>query len=136
MARLRFTIRAPVCWNVVLPVEKFSSNGELCLNCLCQPRGQAHIDTSAVLDGWSRYYPPDVFESLWQNLEDLVRRQNLCAPDEVLEELSKKLDDAFAWAKRQEGMFVELDDDVQAATTEILAAYPQLSKGRPIENKC
>jgi hypothetical protein len=24
-----------------LPVEDFSSNGELCLNCLCQPRGQA-----------------------------------------------------------------------------------------------
>src|SRR5579859_7821370 len=42
-ARLRFTNRAPVCCNVVLPVEKFSSNGQLCLNCLCQPRGQAQI---------------------------------------------------------------------------------------------
>ena len=27
-----------------MPVERFSANGELCLNCLCQPRGQAHID--------------------------------------------------------------------------------------------
>lgn len=25
-----------------LPVENFSSNGELCLNCLCQPTIQAH----------------------------------------------------------------------------------------------
>jgi len=39
-ARLRFTSRAPVCCNVVLPVEIFSSNGQLCLNCLCQPRGK------------------------------------------------------------------------------------------------
>ena len=40
-ARFRFTSRAPVCCNVVLPVEIFSANGEQCLNCLCQPRGQA-----------------------------------------------------------------------------------------------
>jgi len=26
-----------------LLVEEFSSNGEVCLNCLCQPRGQAQL---------------------------------------------------------------------------------------------
>jgi hypothetical protein len=45
-ARLRFTSWAPVCCNVVLPLEEFSSNGQLCLNCLRQPRGQVHIPTS------------------------------------------------------------------------------------------
>jgi hypothetical protein len=29
-----------------LPVEIFSSNGQLCLNCLCQPRGQAQQDNT------------------------------------------------------------------------------------------
>src|SRR5258708_7225069 len=48
MARLRFTNRFRVCDNVTLPVETFSSNGEQCLNCLCQTRGQAHA--VAVLD--------------------------------------------------------------------------------------
>src|ERR1700733_15088581 len=48
MARLRFTNRVRVCCNVVLPVEYFSSNGQLCLNCLCQPRGQAHSLTSQL----------------------------------------------------------------------------------------
>ncbi len=38
--------RAPVCCNVGLPVEYFSSNGQLCLNCLCQSRGQAHISST------------------------------------------------------------------------------------------
>ncbi len=47
MARFRFANRAPVCCNVSLPVEyHFSSNGHLCLNCLCQSRGQAHIVSS------------------------------------------------------------------------------------------
>src|ERR1700693_2335900 len=32
-----------VCYERVWPVEIFSANGELCLNCLCQPRGQAHF---------------------------------------------------------------------------------------------
>src|SRR5665213_1415061 len=43
MARLRFTNRVRVCCNVVLPVEFFSSNRQLCLNCLCHSRGQAHL---------------------------------------------------------------------------------------------
>jgi hypothetical protein len=42
-ARRRFTSRAPVCGKVVLPVEGFSANGQQCLNCLCQPRGQAQF---------------------------------------------------------------------------------------------
>jgi ABC-type lipoprotein release transport system permease subunit len=31
-----------------LPVEQFSANGEQCLNCLCQPRGQAHLGAYAL----------------------------------------------------------------------------------------
>jgi hypothetical protein len=37
----RFTSRPPVCCTIALQVERFSSNDQLCLNCLCQPRGQA-----------------------------------------------------------------------------------------------
>ena len=33
-----------VCCNIVLPVESFSSNGQPCLNCLCQPRGQRRTE--------------------------------------------------------------------------------------------
>jgi hypothetical protein len=40
--RLRFANRATVCSTLVLPVEECSSNGELCLNWLSHPRGQAH----------------------------------------------------------------------------------------------
>jgi hypothetical protein len=40
-ARLRFTNRGTVCSKLVLPVEEFTANGELPLNCLSHPRGQA-----------------------------------------------------------------------------------------------
>jgi len=33
----------PACYEMVLPVEEISANGEQCLNCLSQPRGQPHI---------------------------------------------------------------------------------------------
>ena len=46
MARLRFTNRYPVCDKVTLPVDIFSANGEKCLNCLCQLRGQAQIEVN------------------------------------------------------------------------------------------
>lgn len=30
------------------------------------------IDTSAILDGWRRHYPPDVFPGLWTRMEGLI----------------------------------------------------------------
>src|SRR5215472_15026330 len=41
MARLHFANRYRICGTVGLLVENFSSNGKVCLNHLCQPRGQA-----------------------------------------------------------------------------------------------
>src|SRR3972149_394297 len=55
------------------------------------------IDTSALLDAWVRWYPPDLFPKLWQNIEALVIEQRLLATEEVLIELEKK-DDAFVIA--------------------------------------
>ena len=30
------------------------------------------IDTSSILDAWTRYYPPDVMPGLWKQLEELI----------------------------------------------------------------
>lgn len=37
--------------DVVLPVERFSSNGPLCINFLCQPRRQVPIELKIVIVG-------------------------------------------------------------------------------------
>lgn len=89
------------------------------------------IDTSSLLDGWVRYYPPDVFPSFWRNLEAMIAAGELISPDEVLRELAKKEGDTLhQWAKRHEALFHPLDEVVQRATAEILTAFPRLVDSR------
>jgi predicted nuclease of predicted toxin-antitoxin system len=84
------------------------------------------IDTSALLDGWARHYPPDVFPSLWSLIEGMIKVGELLSPDEVLAELSQKDDAVYQWAKTNSAMFVPLDEDIQRATQEILDQFPRL----------
>lgn len=84
------------------------------------------IDTSAILDGWTRHYPREAFPGLWRHLEEMIRSGDLRASEEVMYELEKKEDEAFAWASAQDNFFVPMDDKVQDAVSEILAAHPRL----------
>ena len=84
------------------------------------------VDTSAILDGWRRHYPPEAFPGLWQRLGELIRNGDLRATEEVLRELEKRDDDVHAWAMAQEGFFVPLDDAVQDAVSEILRDHFKL----------
>lgn len=93
------------------------------------------IDTSAILDGWVRQYPPDVFPSLWDNIESMIDSAELVAPEEVLFELLQKDDDAHKWAKKNQRMFVPLDEEIQRATQEIPFAFPRLVGGMKDRNR-
>jgi hypothetical protein len=84
------------------------------------------IDTSAILDGWRRFYPPDVFPALWQRLETLVMSGDLAATEEVLRELERKDDEVCEWAKAREGLFVPIDEPIQVAVADLLGRYRRL----------
>lgn len=84
------------------------------------------IDTSALLDGWIRYYPPDIFPGLWRRIEDLIGQGALRATEEVLEELKRKDDDVFKWAKLHMEMFVPIDESTQEIVTTILKDFEKL----------
>jgi hypothetical protein len=84
------------------------------------------IDTSAILDGWRRYYPPEVFPALWQRLDELIAEGRLIATEEVLFELERKDDDVYAWAKARQSMFVRIDDRIQPKVSEILDRFEKL----------
>ena len=46
---------------------------------------------------------------------------------EVYQELRRKDDDVFGWAKdRKEGMFLEIDDPVQEAVIRVMSRFPKL----------
>jgi hypothetical protein len=69
------------------------------------------IDTSALIDLWRRYYPPDIFQSLWKDIEKLIYQGFIIAPQEVLKEIIKQDDELLEWAKRNRRMFEDLDED-------------------------
>jgi hypothetical protein len=88
------------------------------------------IDTSALLDGWVRQYPPDVFPSVWAKLEELIGSGEVISTVEVLEKLKRKDDEVAAWAKQRTNMFVAHLPEVQIAVTRILREFPKLVDDR------
>lgn len=84
------------------------------------------IDTNALIDLWRRKYAPDVFPSLWEEIERLISQGKLVAPREVLRELEKQDDELLKWAKAHKGMFKDLDNDQLAQVRNILKEFPRL----------
>ena len=91
------------------------------------------VDTSAILDGWRRYYPIDTFPGLWTRISELVVQNHLRATEEVLFELRKQDGEVLAWVTQQQNLFVTMDKEIQLKVREILLAHPDLvdaGKGR------
>ena len=92
------------------------------------------IDTSAILDGWVRYYPPDVFGTVWAKLKGLGNGGTLFTPDEVIEELKKKEDGAWKWAKTELKVHA-MDAEIQGVVAGILAVHQRLVDERKNRSK-
>lgn len=91
------------------------------------------FDTSSIMNGRRDLLPPTVFRTLWSNVEGMIAGGNIRAVDVVKDELSKRDDDAFRWAKLQDGLFLPLEEDIQQATSTVLATHRKLmgvGKGR------
>jgi uncharacterized protein DUF4411 len=84
------------------------------------------VDTSGWLDGWHRYYPRDVFPSLWQNLEERVTACDIIASEEVYVEVQKKDDDLHDWMKQRKVMLIAANESIQRRVADILGTYPRL----------
>lgn len=95
--------------------------------------GMFSIDTSAILDGWRRYYPPATFPGVWTKIDDLITAGQLRASVAVLKELEKRDDELLAWAKNRPTLFVEIDEDVQMHLKKVMTNHGRLveqAKGR------
>ncbi len=83
------------------------------------------IDSSGILDLF-RYYPPDVFPTIWSQMDSATGGGIVLAIDEVYRELEKKDDAAFQWLRARRAMVVALDTEIQQRVAGILAAHPRL----------
>jgi hypothetical protein len=83
------------------------------------------LDSSGILDLF-RLYPPDVFPTIWTQMESAAKDGIVFAIDEVYRELEKKDDAAFQWLKARRAMIIALDTEIQQRVAAILAAHPRL----------
>jgi hypothetical protein len=55
-------------------------------------------------------YPFDVFEGLWQKLEQIIKNGQLISHTTVFKEVSERDDDAKKWCKKHKNIFKDIDD--------------------------
>ncbi|MEW1828991.1 DUF4411 family protein [Streptomyces sp. NPDC088196] len=84
------------------------------------------FDTSSILNGRRDLLPPGIFLTLWENIEAMIAAGSIRSVEPVLEELSRRDDEAHSWAKETPGLFLPLALDIQSATRSVLAAHPKL----------
>ncbi len=83
------------------------------------------IDTSSIIDLF-RNYPIDRFPRLWKNLDKLIEENRLISHKKVLEELSKKEDNAYKWIKEREKMLKDVTQKQAEIVKNILRDFPEL----------
>jgi predicted nucleic acid-binding protein len=94
------------------------------------------LDTSALLDAWVRYYPLDVFPTLWEKIDEASRDGRIYVVEEVVTELKRKDDGIYEWVKKRESMIVSIDEELQRAVVEIMGKYPKLVDTRKNRSGC
>ncbi len=92
------------------------------------------IDTSALVDCWWKLYPPDVFPTVWRELEQLAQRGQLVATEEVRTELARRLDDLHRWTAGQPLLFIAIDAAIQVRVQAIVAQFPKLVGPGPTQS--
>jgi hypothetical protein len=71
-----------------------------------------------------RFYPKEVFPSLWQRIEALVEAGDLGASEEVLVEISQVDDALHDWCRARPTMFRPTDTTIQADVARLQTGYP------------
>jgi len=82
------------------------------------------VDTSAFLDAWERYYSPDVFSSLWNQLDELVQKRTIIISTEVYNEMKKKSDGVVQWARSHRSYCVTPNDEIFLGVRTIMKQFP------------
>lgn len=82
------------------------------------------FDTSGWIDPWRRHQPRDIFESMWERIDDLIEQKAIVSCEMVHDELSRKDDDIYKYTKGKNGLFVPLNDSRQMHVQSILTRFP------------
>lgn len=81
------------------------------------------FDTSAFVNPWRRYYPPDLFPSVWAHIDRGILDGTILAAQEVEHELNQKDDELRDYVKTKDGLFVPFDDPQQGYLADIVNQF-------------
>ena len=84
------------------------------------------IDSSSLID-LKKYYPIDIFQGIWNNLEDLIKKRRLYSSIQVLKEISRGDDELKDWCNQHRTIFKPINSNIVTQTQEILAKFPRLA---------
>lgn len=85
------------------------------------------IDSSALID-CHRRYPSPTFDGVWDKMTNLIRSNQMIAPTEVFNEISKKDDWLTEWCKNNQSMFIPVNGEIATFVSEIMEEHPGLVK--------
>ncbi|MBN1389487.1 MAG: DUF4411 family protein [Candidatus Thermoplasmatota archaeon] len=83
------------------------------------------IDTSSLVE-LNKHNPMDVYQSVWERIEQLIRNGRLLAPKEVFLEISRIDDQLKEWSESRDRFFVEPTQRQIELVKDILQKYPSL----------
>jgi hypothetical protein len=87
------------------------------------------FDTSSLIGGWVRTYPPDLFPVVWERMDELANEGRLLAPEEVYEELKGQDDGLQQWVKqRSAAIVVPTSRAIMLEARAVLADHQGLTK--------
>jgi hypothetical protein len=89
------------------------------------------IDTSSLIEIKPEKHPPDIYVSMWRDIENLVKNGRLISHRYVLEELREyegKKDEILKWADEHKNIFKDVTPQQVKLVQKILKKFPSLVK--------
>ncbi len=81
------------------------------------------LDANIIIN-LNRVTPRDVFPSVWNRVEELIRDERACIPRQVYDELTRIDDVCAPWARAQPNFVVEATEDEIVIVQMITLAHP------------
>jgi hypothetical protein len=79
------------------------------------------IDTDSLIE--LKRYPKDVFPSVWQKIESMIRRNDFISHTEVYKEITNGKDEMVDWCKSHKRIFKDIDECQSTEIKNVQAKY-------------
>jgi len=80
------------------------------------------IDTSSIINLFY-HYPQDIFQGLWEKLEELISEDKIISHETVLKEIQQGDDEATKWCRKNKKIFKKIDECQETNIKQIRKKY-------------